>query len=328
MSKELVVQSTAKASLPAAISSGNLPAPIKNGIIDILTAFAGASQEDNDKQRLLRIYGEAVAGLDGHAAGYALQWLKLNNPRNPFRPTPQDVYECADRVMKVWRERVVGHFYGTVKWGQTESHLMLMGKKQFAWGPEPFTEGCFIPREFVEKILRDWLAYGSDRIHDLARMGRERLALIPSHCFYDADQLPKALQKIEDAEKEQQVRQEKAAYINSLPVDLQRHRAMILHKYGWKSIDEEEVIRLAKELIEQEKREAERRAEYHKEEMARDAAYEKPDVQEALAALRETLSGSRSVDRTEAIQNYVNVLAKYGARPHPAIAVEALQAKA
>src|SRR4051812_42129609 len=88
------------------IVAGNLPSEIANGIFDLLTAFAtGARQEDAEKMRLLRIYGESIAGYDVAIALHALGWLLLHNPRNPYRPTPQDVHETCQNLIKEWRKR-------------------------------------------------------------------------------------------------------------------------------------------------------------------------------------------------------------------------------
>ena len=107
--------------------AANLPPAIANGIFDVLTAFAAGPQQDGRGQEAaVRIYGEAVAGFDPAVAEHAIGWLKLHNPRNPFRPTPQDVYETCEKLTQEWRERVLRHFTvkGSAPWGPVRTNAM------------------------------------------------------------------------------------------------------------------------------------------------------------------------------------------------------------
>jgi hypothetical protein len=79
----------------------SLPKPIVTGVKDVLIAFpAGVVGAAEDKVRLLQIYAEAVDGSHEAVAAFALRHLKFHNPRNPFPPTPQDVRELCEKVMR------------------------------------------------------------------------------------------------------------------------------------------------------------------------------------------------------------------------------------
>lgn len=97
--------------------TSNLPAPfqrqslattqplspaIKRGIGDLLIAFPSGSpaHQSEDRVRLLQIYAEACSEFDGAVAEEALQSLKFDNPRNPFAPTPQDVREACQKIVR------------------------------------------------------------------------------------------------------------------------------------------------------------------------------------------------------------------------------------
>lgn len=79
---------------------------IKRGIGDLLIAFPAGSPavQSEDRLRLLQIYAEACREFDEGVAEEALKHLKFHNPRNPFAPTPQDVREACQKVVKAAME--------------------------------------------------------------------------------------------------------------------------------------------------------------------------------------------------------------------------------
>ena len=292
------------------IAAANLPPAIANGIFDLLTAFAaGPQQADADKKRLVRIYGEAVASFEAPVAEHAIGWLKLHNRRNPFRPTPQDVYETCEKLVKEWRSRIIGYYLGEggPAWGNASSFDFI---KSFEWGSPPIEKGCPIPEALVKQLLRDHLARGRDLVPKLAVLGRERLATIPTECF-NAGQREAALAAIETEEKHQAEIVRHQAYLELLDSDLRRHRRNLFDK----TLPEEELIALARASLERERREEVRRKTDLEETNKRIAASLQPDVKAAIDRMH--ANSGRESEWSKALADYVAALAKHGAKPPP-----------
>ena len=301
----------------AKISSANLPATISNGIVDLLTAFAAAQQEEADRKRLLRIYGEAVAGFDPAVAEYALRWLKLHNPRNPFRPTPQDVYEACEAALKNWRTRISAYFTspGDGFW-QDDGYSRMLKQCGLEWGPAPFTAGCFIPDRLVKQLLRERLSYRSGL--DLPKLGRDRLARIPVDCFMNG-QLESAWAEIGKEEQRQNEIAAHNAYLESLDPDLRRHRRKVLNMDENHKIGEAALMELAQASLARERAEAERRKIEAEDDRKRIAANAKPEVQAAIERLQR--ARNNSTEWGAALRDYLALLTKEGAKPPPHLAI-------
>lgn len=110
-----------------------------------------------DRVRKLRLCAEACAGFDPAASAFALDWLKWNNPRNPFKPTPQDVREACTGVQKAMCNVVVQyhlpigrHFVEGDDWPFDKTYRNL--------GPPPHSADCRIPPMLVTRWLRERIA--------------------------------------------------------------------------------------------------------------------------------------------------------------------------
>lgn len=164
----------------------SLPKPIASGILDLVAAFpAGAVPAADEKARLMRVYAKATDEYPEAVAVFALEWLQFHNPRNPFPPTPQDVYEMCAEVSRTWRHRVIKQFFGPdtyekFEWG--ENGYQLARKSALKWGPPPLSPGCLIPDQLVFEILREQTAnkYQQDK---LAEMDADRFARFPVEAF-------------------------------------------------------------------------------------------------------------------------------------------------
>ncbi len=312
MGKQLV-PSQRQSQIGAAAS--NLPAPILSGIADLLTAFAaGPHQDDGDRKRVLRIYGEAVSEFPAAVSEYALRWLKLHNPRNPFRPTPQDVYEACDATLTTWRERVVTHFtsidskHACWGWDDYRSWNKGAAKCGSAWGAAPFEHDCLIPDVLVRQILSDHFSRYAQKTNMLAGLGRERLARIPPECFLPG-QLEAALDHVVADEKRREEKAKHEAYLSTLGPDLRRHRA---HALGGIDVDipEADLLERARKSLEAEQEERARRNEEAKEESKRLRANNHPDVQAAIAAMQ----SANDDDWDQAVDAYIALLEREGAK--------------
>lgn len=323
MANDLV---TTRGKAVGTFSATNLPSAIAGGIADLLTAFAaGSQQDDSDKRRLMRLYGEAIADHDAAVAEHALGWLKLHNPRNPFRPTPQDVFETCEKLAKEWRERVLNRFFGVPEptWGKPETSIVW--GREFPWGAAPLTKGCPIPDALVRAYLSAYLDAGAERIKTLAMLGRERLARIPKACFV-VGQLEGALEAIEQEERKAAEITRHNAYLATLDPDLRRHRRVVLNTGDNHKLSEAELIAEAKRALERERRENALRAAESEEESKRSLAHLAPEMQAVLDAMRKTARSGDAEARKRAVQDYIAALAKHGAKPPPHLAIEVAQA--
>jgi hypothetical protein len=299
-------------------SAANLPPAIANGILDVLTAFAaGPQQADADKKRLVRIYEEAVVGLEAAVAEHAIGWLKLHNPRNPFRPTPQDVYETCEKLAKEWRQRVLHHFVGrgstSAPWGLCQGRTYGL---EFPWGAEPFAPGCPIPDAVAKSFLRDYLGHGQDVVKDLAELGRERLAKIPSDCFMDG-QLATALAIIEKAEHRQVEISKHDAYLDTLAPDLRWHRRIVLNTGDNHKLSEDDLIAAARQSLQSELAEEARRKIEIEECNRRKVVSAKPEVQAIISNMRAASKRGDEAQHKALVADFVAVLRKHGAKPPP-----------
>jgi hypothetical protein len=300
-------------------SATNLPPAIADGIFDVLTAFAGPQQEDADKKRLVRIYCEAVREFPPAVSEYALRWLKLHNPRNPFRPTPQDVYEACKTAMGRWQDRVVAYFaspepeHSHWAWRDCSHYVKGCGTE---WGPPPFTPGCLIPDALVKEFLRHHLGRGLDLTEKLAALGRERLAMIPIHCFMDA-QLATALALIEKEERRQAEIAKHNAYLDALEPDLRRHRRIVLNTGDNHKLGEDDLIAAARRSLQREQAEDARRKIKVEENNRRMVVNAKPEVQAIINNMHAARTRGDEAQHNALVADYVAALRKHGAKPPP-----------
>lgn len=146
-----------------------LPAALQEGIKDLIAAFqAGAGGvSDAERTRTLKIYRKALDGFPEAVAAYALNWLLMHNPRNPFPPSPQDVHEMCRKVESAWASRVLAYFFERVPWGQKFS-FADMGSAALPHGGAPGQPDCLIPEALIARYVMDRLpvlfeAFGAPR---------------------------------------------------------------------------------------------------------------------------------------------------------------------
>ena len=213
-----------KTAAPAIVSAASPPKIVAEGILNLLAVPAGPAQSPDDRKRLLRLYGEAVDGFPVAVADYALQHLRFHNPRNPFPPTPQDVFEQCESTFKTWRKRVI-HFFllSDDQWGPDESDRVLAmmwgGKYRNAadYGPQPLTPGSYLPDTVVVSILRDYIKdQGVDKMDQLSE---ERFDGIPQDAFPPGKR------------DEAIATRRHKAYLDSMDSDLRRHRQRVINGY-------------------------------------------------------------------------------------------------
>jgi hypothetical protein len=107
---------------------------VRSAINDITIAFsAGGQRSEHEMRRSLELYEKAVIGFDRRLVAEVLNWLLLHNPRNPFAPTPQDLFEACNRLDDKWRMKTLG---------------------KFGLGGRSSSEGSTVPPDIEIKFLR------------------------------------------------------------------------------------------------------------------------------------------------------------------------------
>lgn len=242
--------------LPVSVKS--VPKPLIQRVVALRLAFqAGAAPAQDDRTTVLQLYCEGMAGFPIAVADYALRHLLLHNPRNPFPPTPQDLFELCKKVRNQWSNRVTNQFLGTedARWGAKNFEGDDV-RKLIDWGPAPFEPGCYVPDDLVISILREALAskFYFERLADLEP---ERFEQFPSDA-YDPGQLDVVLgmraERAEKAGAERRVREEQRQheeYLSNLGYALQWAREDVLHQSmrDGEILSEDEVIEKAKARI-------------------------------------------------------------------------------
>ena len=160
-----------------------LPKAVDNGLKDLMIGFAAPAQVDDDKVRLVRLYHEAISDFDPAIAAAAIRRLKFHNPRNPFRPSPQDLFECCNKVQNAWNRAVAAYFlddcrWGEVVWRRNEGGIDL-------GSVPPLMPGCIIPDAIAIDALTRHIAIrtGPGSYDPLETASGERLGMIPDECF-------------------------------------------------------------------------------------------------------------------------------------------------
>lgn len=288
MSTELVpTKPTSVAKLGTVATRIEVTRAVGEGIKALQVAFPLVSQTAEDRALSMKLYAEAVEGFHPAIQEYALKWLRLHNPRNQPNftqpPTPQDVHECCESVRSTWFNRVCVHFIGEDRatggrlfrdWGDTSASYFSSAKKQFPYGPAPFTEGCLIPGDLVCQFMREHT--GRDYVQsDIVDMDEEHYAILRP-AFFDAGLKEEIDSRRQSKAEKEAARRKHEAYLDSLEPDLREARSDVCHKY-WRlygynesQVPAEDVLiaeakllvaQRAEERLEREAREARRKAE-------------------------------------------------------------------
>lgn len=315
---------TVSGSRSLVVSSANLPNTVSNGILDILSSFSAQNQEDTDKRRLLRVFGEAVCGFDTAVVDSAINWLKKHNPRNPWRPSPQDLYETCEATRKLWCDRVVNYFTGSepmfVNWRWEDGSGYVKPKCDRTWGAPPFTDGAIIPPTVAKAFLLESMASAEYRVVEIPAARFDR---IPVDCFPNGlyDRILKAREDLARREIEAQKRRE---YLASLGPELQRYRAKAALELVGEP--EDKIIARAREYMAAANSEADRRKQDAEDDRKRAQVHTDPEVQSAIQDMRAAREADDGAKWDSALQAYLQLLTKHGAKPPPHISVSSRRA--
>lgn len=167
------------------ISRTNMPPEILGGIADLFITFdAGKKISDDDVMRKIEICAEALLGLEIPVVEHVLRRMRRFNPRNPFPPTAQDLYEECGRVRGIWRRRIIDTMIGGNEWGPPSGSYSVGASSSDPWGPPPFTTGCYVPKRMIIETLTEYIdSNASDPDSKLARLDPDAFARLPDCVF-------------------------------------------------------------------------------------------------------------------------------------------------
>lgn len=164
-------------SLPAhPISADNMPAAVKDGVQELYHAFADPGQKDDmGKAYTMKSYIRAIEGKHPFLVLWCLEHLILHNPRNPFRPSAQDVHEFIGKTGGRWTSAIVEYF------------LERSYKDDVRWsgaldGPPSYDGACPLPIDMVVAAISKELSH-SPPLKDLESLSDVRFARIPKPAF-------------------------------------------------------------------------------------------------------------------------------------------------
>src|SRR5262245_31906086 len=84
---------------------------VREGIHDILVACPPHPGEDGvDRVRLARIWARETAEFEPEIVTEALHNLLIDNPRNPFRPSVEDIVKRCRSIRRQWGDRITRYY--------------------------------------------------------------------------------------------------------------------------------------------------------------------------------------------------------------------------
>ncbi|PPC84975.1 MAG: hypothetical protein CTY31_12300 [Hyphomicrobium sp.] len=97
---------------------------IAANIVALEIAFpAGRSRDKDERDVSAAIYMQAISGIEPAIVVHVLKALRYHNPRNPFPPTPQDVYESSNKTVGALRSAVLTYGSINYQWPPSSNEL-------------------------------------------------------------------------------------------------------------------------------------------------------------------------------------------------------------
>ncbi|WP_414462710.1 hypothetical protein [Hyphomicrobium sp. DY-1] len=183
--------------------------------------------------------------------------MHLHNPRNPFPPTDQDLFEAANTVNDRW-QYWVKDFYFSGQWAKAPNNVekpdIARHRRAAIAGGKPGEPGCIVPFDLCLHYLSEEIDRQLPDIADSERRARqgygvpsllaikdEVLERMPEAAFSDG-----ALTKIRSirAARAEAARkaEEHEAYLKSLPDEVRSVRWTVLDSDQWKDAPESAVM--------------------------------------------------------------------------------------
>lgn len=162
------IVATSAAPANALATAADIHRAIVRNITALEIAFpAGRSGDQDERDMRAAIVVEAIAETDPAIALYVLKTLRLHNSRNPFPPTPQDVFEHCRTTTVVLRLAALNVATKGSSWQPSADKLPATWFANI--GPAPFEPGCILSDETIKRFIaeclpRDLLGYDYWRI--------------------------------------------------------------------------------------------------------------------------------------------------------------------
>jgi hypothetical protein len=103
-------------SLPAERSGRSPTVQVKEAMLDLFADCARqAGEVDEDRKRVLATWNRETAEFEPEVRAEAFRYLLRHNPRNPFRPTVQDIVTRCELVRREWEARIRSRYVGSSK---------------------------------------------------------------------------------------------------------------------------------------------------------------------------------------------------------------------
>lgn len=151
------------------------PTDARKTIIANLTAlelaFADGRKLDQAQSDMrIALWQEALDGTPFPIAIFVSRRIRLFNPRNPFAPTPQDVFEFAQATVRELHDAVeIWAIEG--RWSPGRGSSPLKGALPDGWFPKtlaaPFEPGCIVEDDEVTGIVSRAVVKKSSRLRKL-----------------------------------------------------------------------------------------------------------------------------------------------------------------
>ena len=135
-------------------------ADIHRAIVRNITALeiafpAGRSGDQDERDMRAAIVVEAIAETDPAIALYVLKTLRLHNSRNPFPPTPQDVFKHCRTTTVVLRSAALNVATKGGGWPPSADKLPATWFANI--GPAPFEPGCILSDATIKGLIAECL---------------------------------------------------------------------------------------------------------------------------------------------------------------------------
>ena len=152
-----------------------VPRDVEDGILALPVAFpAHRAQDEGERNLAARLRLEAFEGFEVFIAVFVLKRVRLRNPRHPFPPNGQDLFDLAGKTRNVLQRAVTDACLSGNNWFLYSSDLPA---GWFDSGtPPPFAPGSIIPDYVACQWIHDYVAKTAnlDKLRDVNGWSLER----------------------------------------------------------------------------------------------------------------------------------------------------------
>jgi hypothetical protein len=215
------------------VNAGTVSVPELEGIKD-LALFGGPAWIDDDLKRYLKLCIEAVAPFDREVRLETIARIRFDNPRNPLRPTHQDLRDACKKVEAEFRKAVIKYF--STNYGEDGPDSKWPAKM----GGPPFTPECRVSFDVAKVGVVSMInagPYGDGRLQE-QKINLARFDEIPESVFPPGERDKHRKVHVEREERRQRwIRY--SIYLESLPKIVCEARRDLVHSHHlWRQYGE------------------------------------------------------------------------------------------